>query len=97
MIDPATTSIVLSDQVLLRPVEDTGVMLDLQTERYIGLDEVALQMVQTAQSCPDLAAAVSELGKIYDADVAEIESDLLELMTDLRDRGLVELVTNQQD
>ncbi len=92
MIDLNTTRVELSDHVLLRPVEETGVMLDLDTERYIGLDETALRMVQTAADSSSIGETVSKLVEIYDADRETIEGDLLGLVIDLDDRGLVKLV-----
>ena len=92
MINPARTRLEISDHVLLRPVEGTGVMLDLETERYIGLDETALRMVQTAADSPNLADTVSALTALYDADSALIEKDLVALVTDLDERGLIRLV-----
>lgn len=92
MINPASTRIEIADHVLLRPVEDTGVMLDLETERYIGLDETALRMIQTAAESPNLADTVTELSALYDADAALIEKDLVALVADLDGRGLIKLV-----
>ncbi len=93
MINLEQTRIEIADHVLLRPVEGTGVMLDLDTERYVGLDETALRMVQTAADSANLAATVTTLTEIYDADASLIETDLVALVSDLGDRGLIKLVT----
>jgi len=67
-------------------------MLDMETERYIGLDETALRMVQTATESPNLAETVETLSELYDADSARIEKDLLDLVADLDKRGLIRLL-----
>lgn len=92
MIDLIATRIELAEHVLFRPVNDSGVMLDMETERYIGLDETALRMVQTATESPNLAETVETLSELYDADSARIEKDLLDLVADLDKRGLIRLL-----
>ena len=92
MIDVAKTRVELAEHALLRPVEGTGVMLDLESERYLGFDETALRMVETATNAANLEVAVSELTAIYDVDAETIRQDLVTLISDLNARGLMHIL-----
>src|SRR2546429_9686168 len=52
--------------VLVRPVDQESVLLNLETERYFGLDETGTRMWQLLTTSPDIDAAYQELLAEYD-------------------------------
>ncbi len=72
-------------QVMIRNVGQESVILDLKTERYLGLNEVGTRMWTAIVGAPSIQSA-------YDALVAEYEVDPKRLREDMEDllRRLVE-------
>jgi hypothetical protein len=80
----------LDDHVLMREVLGSSVLLDLNSERYLGLDESATQMLRALQEFESFELAVDHLLGLYDdADRERIEGDLREFVADLESRGLL--------
>src|SRR4051812_7429004 len=79
------------DHVVLRRFADDSVALNLSTGSYHGLNETAAVMVEalTAGATPaEVARSVAERAGVAEEQVA---TDLLELLHDLSERGLVEI------
>ncbi len=77
------------EHVLFREIEGELVILDLETERYFGLDDVGARMwaVLTGTGTGEKTLAV--LGEEYDADPGTLRDDLVALMQQLVDRSLL--------
>ena len=78
-------------QVVIRPLDDESVLLNLDTETYFGLDEVGTRMLEALRSSGSMDAAVAQLLSEYDVDEATLRSDLQALLQRLVENGLVEL------
>ena len=61
----------------------------LAPERIIEPNEIALDVLRLCDGARDLTAIAEELASAYDAAPAEILADILELLQDLADRGLI--------
>ena len=83
--------VTLCKDVLLRPVGEEGVLLNLKTGLYFSLNPVGLRMLETLTSTPSIQQALTSLQEEYEVDPAELENDLRELLGDLLKQGLVEL------
>ncbi len=70
---------------------DEAVILDLASEQYFGLNAVGTRMMQLLQHDPDVQAAYRTLLDEYDVAPAQLEHDLLALLTQLADAGLVSI------
>lgn len=81
--------IILSDQVTLQEDEETAVLVDRSGEAYYELDPVGARLWQLLGENGDLDRAVAQLLQEYEVEEAELRSDLLELLNDLADEGLV--------
>lgn len=80
---PATT---------IRDLPDgTAVVLNLDTERYFGLDAVASDMWSALSTSPSVGAAYRKLLEGYEVDPARLASDLASFVSELSSRGLVVL------
>ncbi len=83
--------VTLCKDVLLRPVGEEGVLLNLKSGLYFSLNPVGLRMLETLTSTPSIQQALTSLQEEYEVDPAELEIDLHELLADLLKQGLVEL------
>jgi len=88
MISFADRAIVPSN-VLIRFLEQESVLLNLNTERYFGLDPVGTRMWQLVTSMPTIDAAYFQLIEEYDVDPDTLRSNLVELLEHLVENGLI--------
>jgi hypothetical protein len=83
-----TQRVHLSSDAMLQEIGGEGVILDLASARYFGLDRVGLRTWQLLQADASLAAAASVLLAEYDVDPAALERDLITLVEQLVAAGL---------
>jgi len=77
--------------VLISKVGDESVILDLDSERYFGLDAVGTHMWKALTTSDTVQAAYEQLLGEYEVDAEVLRQDLLNLIGILRERGLVEV------
>jgi hypothetical protein len=77
--------------VRLQQTGDESVLLDLASEQYFGLDAVGTRVWQLLEGDPDVQAAHAALAGEYDVDAAQLEADLLALLGQLADAGLIDI------
>lgn len=80
-----------SDDVLIQEVGGEAVLLDLASERYFGLDPVGTRIWALISEGRNLQSVRETLCAEYDADPARIESDLLALVSELAQAGLIKV------
>ena len=83
------TQVEISPEALFQELEGETVLLNLQSERYYGLDDVGTRMWQLLAENGDVAAAFAQLMKEYDVDAAQLEADLAALIGRLAEAGLL--------
>jgi hypothetical protein len=88
MISFADRAIVPSN-VLIRFLDQESVLLNLNTERYFGLDPVGTRMWQLVTSMPTIDAAYFQLIEEFDVDPETLRSNLAELLEHLVENGLI--------
>ena len=88
MISFAARAIVPSN-VLIRFLDQESVLLNLNTERYFGLDSVGTRMWQLVTSGPTIEGAYFQLIEEYDVDPDTLRSSLAELLEHLVENGLI--------
>ena len=81
----------LPDDVLISNVQNESVILNLDTERYFGLDAVGTRFLTLLTSSHNIQAAYDLLLKEYDVDPEILRSDLVELLDNLSKQGLVQV------
>ena len=81
-----------STEVLAQEVGGEAVLLDLAGERYFGLDPIGTRIWALLAPAPVLQQVHASLCAEFDADPVRIEGDLLALVRQLAEAGLVELV-----
>jgi hypothetical protein len=83
-----TQRVILSPEALFQEIGGEGVILDLASSTYFGLDEVGVRLWQLLQTNPDLQAACETLLSEYEVESAQLEQDLLQLVAQLSEAGL---------
>jgi hypothetical protein len=66
--------------------------LNLETERYFGLDETGTRMWQVVTAAPRIEAAYEELLAEFDVEPEQLRSNFAELLSRLMDNGLLEVL-----
>ncbi len=83
--------ITVPEHVLFRRIENEMVILDLDAERYYGLDDVGTAMWLALTGIGSGRAAADRLLEVYDVDRDTLEADLVRLLERLSDRALLVL------
>jgi hypothetical protein len=80
------------DDVLLQEVGAEAVLLSLGKERYFGLDEVGTRIWKLIGEDGHLERVFETLRGEYAVEASVLETDLLALIAEFLDAGLVEIV-----
>jgi len=79
----------IPDTVLSTELHDEGVLLNLETGEYFGLDEVGMEMWKVLRANGDVGAARAALLEQYDVAEDVLAKDLDELIAKLAERKLL--------
>lgn len=77
--------------VLVRFLDKESVLLNLETERYFGLDETGTRMWQLVTTLPDINAAYRELQNEFDVESEVLRLHLTDLLARLVENGLLQV------
>ena len=77
--------------VLVRFLDRESVFLNLDTERYYGLDETGTRMWQLVTAAPNIDTAFQDLLAEFDVEPELLRMNLAELVSRLVDNGLIEV------
>jgi hypothetical protein len=80
--------------VLIRFLDKEAVLLNIETERYFGLDETGARMWQLVTAAPSVETAYQQLLDEYDVQAEPLRRDLIELLTRLVENGLLQVVAS---
>ncbi len=83
------TQVTIAPDVLFQELDEETVLLNLASEQYFGLDNVATRMWQLLSKCDDVDAVIVQLMTEFDVDQATLRKDLAKLITKLDEAGLV--------
>lgn len=81
--------VVSSEEVLVQEAGGEAVLLDLASERYFGLDPVGTQIWTLLDQGQPLQQILETLCDAYDAPRERLHEDLLALVAELSEAGLV--------
>ena len=79
----------VAPDVLFRLVGDEGVLLNLKTTLYLGLNPVGTRMWHALTSADTIQAAYDELLEEYEVEPAQLRADLEEFIQRLLGQELV--------
>ena len=97
MADSLPTHITLFHEILFQELDDEAVLLNLENERYYGLDDVGMRMWQLLSEHSDTATVLEHLLTEYDVDEATLRQDLANLIDKLVDAGLATVEPQASD
>jgi hypothetical protein len=83
--------VVVPAHVLVRHLDGESVLLNLETEKYFGLDATGTRMWEVATQSASLEAAYVALAQEFDVEPEVLRSNLAELMARLIENGLLKL------
>jgi hypothetical protein len=80
---------VVPANVLIRFLDQEAVLLNLNTERYFGLDPVGTRMWQLVTSAATIDAAYEQLMEEFDVEPQVLRANLSELLSHIAENGLI--------
>jgi Coenzyme PQQ synthesis protein D (PqqD) len=80
---------VVPPSVLIRHLDSEAVLLNLDTERYFGLDATGSRMWEVVTKAPNIASAFHDLSQEYDVQPELLKEHLSQLLAQLVDNGLL--------
>ena len=77
--------------VLIRHLDGESVLLNLETEKYFGLDATGTRMWEVATQSPSIEAAYTTLLHEFEVEPEVLRANLAELIVGLIENGLLKL------
>src|SRR6267142_2387055 len=86
--------VVVPSHVLVRFLDKESVLLNIETERYFGLDETGTRMWQLVTAAPKIEVAYQQLLDEYDVEPGLLRENLTDLLSRLVDNGLLQVTSS---
>jgi hypothetical protein len=86
--------VVVPKHVLVRHLDGESVMLNLETEKYFGLDATGTRMWQLVTAAPSVDAAYVQLLEEFEVEPELLRTNLTELLSRLLENGLLSIATD---
>ena len=83
--------VTVPDDVLISNLQDESVILNLNSERYFGLDDVGTRMLTVLSTANSIEAAYETLVAEYEVDRHLLRQDLISLIESLLEQGLIQV------
>ncbi len=99
MVDDRVTkqaTVRIADDVISRILEGEAVILGLATGTYFGLDAVGTRIWQLIEERGRVTEIMTGLVEEYEVEPEQCERDVLRLLGELKDRGLITLAGDQR-
>jgi hypothetical protein len=84
--------VVVPKHVLVRHLDGESVLLNLDTERYFGLDATGTRMWELITTMPNVDAAYEKLLEEFEVEPGILRGHLTELLGRLVDNGLLNVL-----
>lgn len=81
----------IPEEVLISRLQEESVILNLDSERYFGLDDVGTRILSVLAASDSIEAAYKSLLAEYDVDDQVLRDDLLALIESLLQQGIIEV------
>lgn len=78
-----------AEQVTVQTLDGEAVLLDLTTEQYFSLNEVGTVIWELLDGQHSVSELVDTITAEYEAERAEVENDVRDLLTALSSEGLI--------
>jgi Coenzyme PQQ synthesis protein D (PqqD) len=87
-----TMRAVVPAHVLIRRLDGESVLLNLESERYFGLDATGTRMWELVTSQPSIGIALEKLQEEYEVEPGILRTHLTELLSGLVENGLLQVL-----
>jgi hypothetical protein len=84
------------DDVLISNVQEEAVILNLDSERYFGLDDVGTRFLSVLTTSDSIETAYKRLRSEYDVDSEALRHDLIALVENLIEQGIVQISSGSE-
>lgn len=81
----------IPDDVLISKLQEESVILNLESERYYGLDDIGTRILSVLTTSESIEAAYKTLVNEYDVDADVLRQDLIDLIENLSKQGLIRI------
>ena len=81
--------VTVPDDVLISQLQEESVVLNLDSERYYGLDDVGTRFLSVLTTSDSIETAYEQLRSEYNVDPQVLRTDLLALVENLINQGLL--------
>ena len=88
---PFSSRVIVPDTVLFRDLDGETVILNLDTESYLGLDDVGTRMWTALTNQPSIQAAYDLLLAEFDVSPETLRADMERLIGEMLGHGLITL------
>ena len=92
-----TDRVRVSPDVLFRLMGEEAVLVNLSTERYLGLDPVGTRMWSVLTTAPSIEATFEQLHQEYDVEPDRLRADLEEFVEQLLGQQLIQASPATED
>ncbi len=86
--------VVVPEYVLVRHLDGESVLLNLETEKYFGLDATGTRMWQLVTAAPTVDAAYVQLLEEFEVEPSLLRTNLSELLSGLLENGLLSIASD---
>jgi len=83
---------VVPSHVLVRHLDGESVLLNLETEKYFGLDATGTRMWEVVTNAPSIQEAYGLLTDEFEVEPEELRNHLAELLGKLVENGLLQVL-----
>jgi hypothetical protein len=83
----------IPDETLISNLLEESVLLNLNTGRYFGLDDVGTRFYSVLTSAESIQSAYETLLNEYDVEGDVLRNDLVSIINELVDQGLIEITS----
>jgi hypothetical protein len=87
-----TMRAVVPGHVLIRYLDGESVLLNLDSERYFGLDATGTRIWELVTAQPSIGLALEKLQEEYEVDPEVMRNHLTQLLSGLVENGLLRLL-----
>ena len=84
--------VVVPAHVLVRHLDGESVLLNLETEKYFGLDATATRMWELTTGAPNIEVAYGQLSNEFEVEPEQLRMHLTELLDQLVENGLLKVL-----
>jgi len=91
MIDEQTY-VKRNNEVFANEIDGEAVMMNIQTGKYYGLDEIGSRIWELMEQKIQVKAIIDQLKKEYDVSEQQCKTDVLNLLNELKTNQLIEVV-----